>query len=341
MKPLEPFAPADVQALKALIDAHHSFVIVCHTNPDGDAMGSSLGLADWLRCQDKDVTVIVPDLYPDFLQWLPGAQETVRADKYPDKARLLLLMADVVMCLDLNTPSRTESVAPFIAASKAQKVLIDHHLAPEAFCSLTFSRPEASSTCELVFALIQAMEGCDLLTRQAAECLYCGMMTDTGGFTYNSNRAEIFSIIAALLAKGINKDDIYRRVFHNYSEERLRLMGFALCQKLRVYADRKAALIALSQEEMSHFHFVKGDTEGLVNQPLQIKGVRFSCFLREDTERGFIHVSLRSVGTFPCNDFAARYFNGGGHCNASGGRFYGSLDDAVACFEKALVEFEA
>jgi phosphoesterase RecJ-like protein len=339
MKPLEPFAAADVEALKALIEASHTFVMICHTNPDGDAMGSSLGLANWLRCMGKDAVVVVPDLYPDFLQWLPGAQESVRADKYPEKVRLLLLMADVVICLDFNTPDRIESIAPLLDETRAKKVLIDHHLNPDAFCDLTFSRSAASSTSELVFTLIHSMGGYDMLTKQAAECLYCGMMTDTGGFTFNSNRSEIFNIIAALLAKDIDKDDIYRRVFNNYSEGRLRLMGYALYEKMRVFPEHKAALIALSKEEMARFKFVKGDTEGLVNIPLQMRGIRLSCFLREDTERGFINVSLRGVGTFACNDFAARYFNGGGHRNASGGRYYGPLDEAVACFEKALVEF--
>ena len=342
MKSLEPFATSDVEALKALIQANNTFVIVCHTNPDGDAMGSSLGLADWLRCMGKDATVVVPDLYPDYLQWLPGSQESVRADKYPEKARLLLLMADVVMCLDFNVPSRTESVIePLLSETHAKKVLIDHHLGPEAFCDLTFSRPEASSASELVFSLIQTMGGYDLLSKQAAECLYCGMMTDTGGFTFNSARPEVFHIIASLIAKDIDKDEIYRRVFHNYSEGRLRLIGYALSEKMRVYPERKAALIALSKTEMERFQFVKGDTEGLVNMPLQIRGVQFSCFLREDTEHDHINVSLRSVGNFPCNEFSARYFNGGGHKNASGGRYYGSLDEAVACFEKALAEFEA
>lgn len=339
MKPLEPFDAADVQALKDLIETNQSFVIVCHTNPDGDALGSSLGFADWLHALGKDATVVVPDLYPDFLQWLPGAQESVRADKYPDKTRLLLLMADVVMCLDFNVPSRTETIAPLLAETRAKKVLIDHHLGPEAFCDLTFSRPAASSTSELVFTLIQTMGGYGKVTKQAAECFYCGMMTDTGGFTFNSARAEIFNIIAALLAKDIDKDDIYRRVFNNYSEGRLRLMGYALYEKMCVFPEQKAALIALSKGEMMRFQFVKGDTEGLVNMPLQMRAVRFSCFLREDTEHDHINVSLRSVGSFPCNDFASRYFNGGGHRNASGGRYYGSLDEAVACFEKALAEF--
>lgn len=339
MQSLAPFSLADVESLKTLIDTNDFFVVVCHTSPDGDALGSSLGMAHWLQAKGKTAMVVVPDMYPDFLQWLPGAQDSVRADKYPDKARLTFAMADVVMCLDFNTPSRTETVAPLIASAKGHKVLIDHHLDPDAFCELTFSRPQSSSTSELVYMLIEAMDGCSLLTKQAAECLYCGMMTDTGGFTYNSARPEIFRAIAGLLDKGIDKDAIYRKVFNNYSEGRLRLMGYALYEKLRVFPERKTALIALSKKEMSRFDFVKGDTEGLVNMPLQIKGIRFSCFLREDVEKDYINVSLRSVGNFACNTFAQQYFNGGGHLNASGGRYYGAIDEAIAYFEHALKEY--
>lgn len=333
------FPQSDIDSLTKLIEENDFFAITTHTNPDGDAMGSSLGLADWLTSKGKTAMVIVPDLFPDFLQWLPGTQNIVRCDKNPDKASLTIAMADVVFCLDYNTPSRTEGVEPFIRAAKGHKVLIDHHLEPDTFCELTFSRPAASSASELVYTLIETMGGYEQLTQKGAECLYCGMMTDTGAFTYNSNRADIFYIISRLLEKGIDKDKIYRRVFHNYSEGRLRLMGYTLYNKMRVYPEQKAALITLSNEEMSHFDFVKGDTEGLVNMPLQMKGIRFSAFLREDTEKPHINVSLRSVGDFPCNLFAATYFNGGGHLNASGGRFYGSLDEAIQTFEAALMSF--
>jgi len=334
------FPENDIRQLKALIAENDFFALVCHTNPDGDAMGSTLGLADWLRQQGKTAVVVVPDMYPDFLNWLPGAQESVRADKYPEKAALTLQTADVIFCMDFNTPSRTNGVEALIREAKGHRVLIDHHLDPEAFCELTFSRPEASSTCELVYTLIEVMQGGEHLTKQGAICLYCGMMTDTGAFTFNSNRADIFYIISRLLECGIDKDDIYRRVFYNYSEGRLRMMGYALYEKMRLYPDHKAALITLSKEEMKRFHFNKGDTEGFVNMPLQIRNVRFSAFLREDTEKDLIHVSLRSLGKFPCNRFAAQYFQGGGHLNASGGRFYGTLADAVAHFEKSLAEFK-
>lgn len=337
---MEPFLPTDIDRLKTLIDEGSFFTIVCHTNPDGDAMGSSLALADWLTQKGKTAMVIVPDLYPDFLQWLPGACDTIRCDKYPEKAQLALATADVVFCLDLNEPSRTESAEPFLAAAKGHKVLIDHHLNPKDFCQLVFSRPDASSTCELVFKLIDGMGGYDLITKKGAECLYCGMMTDTGAFTFNSNRPDIFFIISRLLEKRIDKDAIYRRVFHTYSEDRLRLMGYLLQEKMEVFTEQKATLMTLSREEMKRFRTVKGDTEGFVNLPLQMKGIKFSAFLREDTEYDRINVSLRSVGNFPCNKFAATYFNGGGHLNASGGRYFGPLEEAVEHFKKALQEFE-
>jgi len=334
------FPESDVSKLSELIRTNDFFALVCHSNPDGDAMGSTLGMANWLQQQGKTAVVIVPDLYPDFLNWLPGAQESVRADKYPDKASLMLSTADVIICLDFNTPSRTDAVEPLIRKAKGHRVLIDHHLDPEPFCELTFSQPQASSTCELVYTLIEALDGTSFLTPQSATCFYCGMMTDTGAFTYNSNRADIFYIISRLLEQGINKDDIYRRVFNNYSESRLHLMGYVLYEKLRLFPEYKTALITLSRKEMARFQTIKGDTEGFVNLPLQLRGIRFAAFLREDLEKDEIRVSLRSVGTFPCNRFAATYFNGGGHLNASGGRYAGTLEEAVATFEKALEEFK-
>ena len=167
------------------------------------------------------------------------------------------------------------------------------------------------------------------------------MMTDTGGFSYNSNNREIYLIISELLAKGIDKDEIYRKVFNNCSEDRLRLKGFVLCEKMQVFPEFRAALITLSRSEQTKFHYMKGDTEGLVNIPLSIKDVCFSVFLREDTEKDMIKVSLRSEGTFPCNKVAADFFNGGGHLNASGGEFFGPMEEAVKLYKQALVKYES
>ena len=315
-------------------------VIVAHVAPDGDAVGSSLGLWHFLNTQDKDATVIVPNAFPDFLKWMPGSKDILLYDRYKEFADKLIAEADVICCLDFNAISRIDAMADAVLASPARKILVDHHLNPEDFCRIIISHPEISSTSELVFRLICRMGYFSDITKEGAECIYTGMMTDTGGFTYNSNDREIYFIISELLSKGIDKDEIYRKVFHTYSENRLRLMGYVLYEKMQVFPPFRAALICLSQAEQERFCSVKGDTEGFVNMPLQIKDVCFSAFLREDAEKKMIKVSLRSVGTFPCNQVASEFFNGGGHLNASGGEFYGSMDEAVNLFKQALVKFE-
>ena len=333
------FKENDVERLKETIRDNHFFVLTCHAGPDGDALGSTLSMAHYLGALGKEAVVVVPDAYPDFLAWMPASQEIVRFDKSREKAELMIAAADVIFAMDYNALSRVDDMGGLIGKAKAVKVLIDHHLQPDHFCDLAFSYPHLSSTCEVVFRLVLAMDGYDVLTKAACECIYAGMMTDTGCFSYGPCTQEVYLIISMLIQKDINKDRIYNKVFNNYSEGRLRLMGYVLYDKLRVYAGSRSSLITLSREEMARFDFNKGDTEGLVNIPLQMKNVYFSAFLREDTEKDLIRVSLRSQGTFPCNKFAAQYFNGGGHLNASGGQFYGTLQEAVEVFEKALVEF--
>ena len=333
------FHPYCLDRLKALINDNNLFVLTCHAGPDGDALGSTLGMACYLRALGKEAMVIVPDAFPDFLAWMHGAQEAVRYDKYPEKAELLIAAADVIFAMDYNALSRVDEMGELIGKAKAKKVLVDHHLMPEKFCNLTFSFPQTTSTCEIVFRLIYAMGGYDLLDKAACECIYGGMMTDTGSFSYGPCTQEVYLIISLLMQKEINKDRIYNKVFNNCSEGRLRLMGYVLYETMRVYPERRSALITLTREEMQRFNYNKGDTEGLVNMPLQMKGIYFSAFLREDTEKNLVRVSLRSQGTFPCNKFAAKYFNGGGHLNASGGQFEGTLDEAVQLFEKAIAEY--
>ena len=333
------FNTEDIEKLKATIADNNFFVLTCHAGPDGDALGSTLGFAGYLKALGKEALVVVPDAFPDFLAWMPGSQEVLRYDKYRDKAELMLAAADVIVAMDYNALSRVDDMGVAIGKSKAKKVMIDHHLQPDSFCDLTFSYPHLSSTCEVVFRLIYAMGGYEVLDKGMCECLYAGMMTDTGCFSYGPCTQEVYLIISLMMQKEINKDRIYNKVFNNYSEGRLRLMGYVLYEKMKVYPDHHAALITLTREEMSRFNFVKGDTEGLVNIPLQMKGIHFSVFLREDTEKELIRVSLRSQGTFPCNKFAGKYFNGGGHLNASGGQYDGSLDEAVSLFEKGLEEF--
>ena len=331
----------ECSVLRSLIEEAETVVLCCHQNADGDAMGAMLGWASVLQTLGKEPLMVVPDQYPDYLQWLPNTEKIVRYDKRRDYVDTVLKIADLVFCLDFNTPSRTDAMADALCASPAKKVLMDHHPGPDVDTVLCISHPEMSSTCELVFRVVWQMGLFDRLEKHFAVPIYCGMMTDTGGFTYNSNNPELFFIISQLLTKRINKDKIYRNVYHNYSEHRLRMVGHVLCNKLVVDGERHAAYYTLTRQDLKHFHFVKGDAEGLVNMPLQIKGLKLSISLREDSERdNVVWVSLRSVDNFPCNQVAEQFFNGGGHLNASGGRINGTMDDAVDAVKKALAAFE-
>ena len=324
-----------------LISNAQTVLVVCHKSPDGDAIGSSLGWAEFLRHRGKDATVIVPDQYPDFLKWLPNTEKIVRYDKHPEKCDMLFKIADLVFCLDFNTPSRVDQMEQALVSSPAKKVLIDHHLKPDVPAELVVSEPEASSTCEIVFRIVRQMGAFAELDKAFAVAVYCGMMTDTGGFTYNSSRPEIFLIISELLTKRFDKDRIYRNVYHNYSEDRIRLMGYVMYEKLVYLPECHAAYYSLTRDELKRFNFVKGDAEGLVNIPQQIKGLKLSISLREDTDKpNLVWVSLRSVDDFPCNLMAEQFFNGGGHLNASGGRVDGTIEEAIEITKKAIFAYQ-
>ena len=323
--------------LSQLISDAQNIIITCHQSADGDAIGSSLGWAEYLRTMGKEPTVIVPDLFPDYLLWMPNTEKIVRYDRHREKCDMLFKIADLVFCLDYNATSRVNEMEAALVSSLAPKVLIDHHLDPTVPAVLTVSLPEACSTCELVFRIVWQLDGFKDLGRHFAAPIYCGMMTDTGGFTFNSTRPEIFFIIGELLTKHIDKDRIYRNVYHNYSEDRIRLMGYVMYEKLVYLSEFHAAFYTLTKEEQRRFHFVKGDAEGLVNIPQQIKGLKLSISLREDTEKpNLIWVSLRSVDDFPCNKMAADFFNGGGHLNASGGHLDLTMEEAVKVVRDAV-----
>lgn len=327
-----------IELVRREIAKSERVVILGHISPDGDAIGSSLGLLHYLKELGKEVIVAVPDAYPPFLSWMPGIEHVYRYDRDRKMIDQHLQESDLVFALDFNTVGRVDAMSEKVVEAQASKIMIDHHLHPDKFCDLVISHPEISSTSELIFRVICQLGDYDLLSKNAVECIYTGMMTDTGGFTYNSNKAEIYFIIAELISKGVDKDRIYRLVFNNYSLERMRLQGYLLSQCLKVYDQYPMALMTLSKKDISHFHCGKGDTEGFVNMPLSIKGVVFSAFLREDEDK--IKVSLRSVGRFPCNQIASTCFGGGGHLNASGGEFYGTLEEAVNRLEQILPQFK-
>ena len=327
----------ELQALRTHIAQSSRILICAHRGPDGDAVGSSLGWAEYLRQQGKQVDIVMPTPFPDFLRWMPGSQDIRFYARHEAEAEQVIAQADLIFCLDFNGLQRLQEMQAPVAAAQAKRIIIDHHLDPDrSIAAQVVSFPTRCSTSEIVCRLIIELGGWDELPQKAAVCLYTGMMTDTGGFTYNSNDPAIYEVISMLLTKGIDKDKIYRNVFNVYSEDRMRLTGYILYRKLRFYYNRHASIFALTREEMRRFHFIRGDAEGLVNMPLQVKGMRLSISLREDTERDVVRVSLRSVDDFPCNRMAEEFFHGGGHLNASGGELPFPLSEAMLTAERAI-----
>ncbi|MDR0811883.1 MAG: bifunctional oligoribonuclease/PAP phosphatase NrnA [Paludibacter sp.] len=330
-----------VRKVQEHIDEAEKIVIVAHIGPDGDAVGSSLGLWHYLMTLGKEPTVILPSVYPNFLAWMPGIETVLDYKNYSHKKTCeeKIAEADLIFILDLNEPKRMDELSSVVLKAAAPKILIDHHIHPADFTKITISYPEFSSTSEIIFRLICRMGDFDKINLGCAECIYTGMMTDTGGFTFNSNKQEIYSIIYELLRIGVDKDDIYRKVYNTYSADRMRLVGYSLSEKMKLYPEYKTALITLSLDELKRFNHQVGDTEGLVNMPLQIKDVIFSIFVRQDPDK--TKISFRSQGTFPANKVAADLFGGGGHLNAAGGESYEPIEDIVKKIENALPDYSA
>ena len=332
-------------------------VITCHKGPDGDAIGASLALASWLRRLGKETTVVAPTIFPDFLKWMPGAADVLVYDKHEAEVRPVVEAADLIIMADYGEMQRIATLAEVVEAHDVPRIMIDHHLDPQQDAAqLIISHPELSSTCEMVLRMMLELEGLAAggekqetrgllsgketsVTHDEAVCLYTGMMTDTGAFTYASTRPEIYELISFLLSRGIDKDKIYRNVFFTYSPDRLRLMGYLLYVKLEIDRKRHTSIMTFTNAERRRFHTLNGDTEGFVNLPLQISGMKLSIFLREDTERPVIRVSLRSVDDFPCNEMAAEFFGGGGHLNAAGGEVWGTMEEAVKRAKEAIVKY--
>lgn len=328
--------------LMMLLKGTRKCVICSHLSPDGDAVGSSLAWASYLRTLDIEATVALPTHCPDFLKWLPGANQIVYHSDKPAEVQRLVDEADLVCCLDFGQPKRVQLMQPIIEGCKAMRLVIDHHIDPsqELATGMLISRPEASSTCELIFRLILQLGGWRTLSRSAAACIYCGIMTDTGNLAWSADDPELYQIIAMIMHKHIDKDKIYRNVYNSYSEHRMRFTGYVLSEKMQTYQNCRACILPITREEMERFHFIRGDAEGLTNMPLQIKGMRLAISLREDTERDAIRVSLRSVEDFPCNKMAEEFFHGGGHLNASGGELPYPMEEAIKTAESAIEAYK-
>lgn len=335
----DKFDIKQIDELSKLLSNFSKAAIVCHVGPDGDAIGSSLCLCHILNALGKDATVVTPNAAASLLSFMPGFQQIIVASYHPDKAEKAISEADCIFCLDFNDLKRVEKVAQLIEKSNAKRIVIDHHLNPCISSDVLISHPEISSTCALLYQVVCELGLERFVNTDAAICCMVGMMTDTGNFSYNSNDPKLYDIVSALLKKGVDKDDIYQRVFNTNSLSRVRIMGYAQCDKMQIFAEHRAALISLSREELNRFDYKDGDTEALVNIPLSIPGVVYSVYLRED-EPGFVKVSMRSKGEFSVKDICESHFEGGGHRNAAGGEMHCSIDMAVDRMLTVMDEYD-
>lgn len=308
--------------------------ILTHTNPDGDAIGSSLALALALNKKGFDAQVIIPDGLPDFLRWLPGIELSTTFAYKKEKATKILNEADLIFCLDFNDPNRLSGVEELLKTSSARKILIDHHQDPVTFTDLTISETWRGSVGEMIYFFVKELFGGDLLDRDIATCLYVAIMTDTGNFTYASSYPEVFYVVGELMKYGIEKDRIYSMVYDAFSEDRMRLQGYCMQEKMVVLPQYHTAYISLSEEELERFNHRKGDTEGFVNIPFAVKGVLFTALFIE--KKDLIRISFRSRGSFPVNKVASEHYRGGGHVNAAGGDSLLSLEETLKKFESLL-----
>ncbi len=328
----------DIKEFRKLLDSSERIVLTCHMRPDGDAVGSTLGLYHLLKSFGKEVNVVIPDRVPRSLTFLPGVKDIAVFTQYDPYCSRLVDEAQLIIMCDFNTAKRQGDLAPVIQNAECAKVLIDHHREPDIPCDVTFSFPEASSTCEQVFRLIAACGFYNDLDLNGAMAILTGLITDTQNFTVNCSDPEVYEIMMRLLEKGADKKTIVDEAIKSTSYDALMLNSFALLERTRIFPKSRCALVVLSKEDLKKFNYQKGDTEGLVNMPLNIRGIVYSVFMREDAD--CIKVSTRSKFDFPVCDVCKDLFNGGGHLMASGGEFYGSLQECVDLFVEHMVDYD-
>lgn len=314
-----------VSRFESLINGANSIVLTCHVRPDGDAIGSTLGWKHLLQSLGKSVTVVVPDNAPRSLSFLPGFDSLAIYTRHEDYCARLFREADLVVCCDFNQPSRVDKMQPLLDSAGCPKVLVDHHVDPSDFADVTFSFPDMSSTCELSFRLIAELGLYNQMNLDAATCILTGLITDTKNFTVNCKNPDVYEILQRLLDKGCDKNRIVRLALVEKSYGALKLESYAVSNKMEIFPEYHGSVICLDKDECERFHYEKGDTEGLVNRPTEIRGITFSFFLREDTD--CIKVSARSILDFPVNLMCKELFGGGGHVMAAGAEYHGTLEE--------------
>ncbi len=329
----------NLDLLKSKLNNPSKVVITTHVKPDADALGSSLGMANYLIKKGHDVQVITPSEYPGFLHWMKGNDDVlVYSEDTHDTAKVLMDQADIIMTLDFSVLGRIDELGDMVKEADGFKVNVDHHLDPEDFADFRLWDTAAAATCELCYELIVALGDADFIDKDIAECLYAGIMTDTGGFRHPNTTQNVHEVVAKLIAHGADNSRVSKEVYDKNSIDRLRFLGYALSQNLRVLPDSRVAFFALSEEELRQYNSKTGDTEGLVNYALSIEGITLAGLFKESA--GGVKISLRSIGKFPANEIAAKYFNGGGHRNAAGGKVEFSLEETVDRFKSILGEYK-
>ncbi len=333
------FNTHELSEIKKILNPQNKIVIITHYNPDGDAIGSSLGLKHYLNTKGIDAEVVVPNDFPKFLKWMPDAKKIIIADYKQKKASDLIKNADIIFILDFNTPSRSGNfISSLIEKSKGKKILIDHHQQPDTF-DFVYSDTTIPATCQMIYHFIEAMEETHFINENTAKCLYTGIMTDTGGFRYRSTSATTHRITANLIEKGAEPSEISSNTWDTNSISRIHLLSLIL-SRLEVINDGKTAILYLKRDELKKYGFEKGDTEGFVNYGLSILGVEVSAFFIEDLYEEFIKISFRSKKNIDVNNFSRKYFNGGGHINASGGKSLDDMETTISKFKNLASELK-
>lgn len=329
----------NLEAFRELISKPKKVVITTHHKPDADALGSSLGLSAYLKAKGHEVTVITPTDYPNFLNWMAGNDDVVIfSDGNQERSGELVADADVIFCLDFSSLHRIDELGEYVAASDSVKVLIDHHLEPDNFARFKSWSNEAAATAELVYELICDLGDRAMITTDIAEALYAGIMTDTGSFKHPNTTENVFRVCGELISLGADAAKVAKLVYDNNSIDRIKFIGFALNERLKVIPDLHTAYFAISREDLNRFNSRTGDTEGLVNYALSIAGIKFAALITEREDA--VKMSFRSIGDFSVNEFAAQHFSGGGHKNAAGGKSDDTLEKTVEKFEGLLQEYK-
>ena len=329
------FTPSEILDINQLLKPENKIVIITHYNPDGDAIGSSLGLKHFLKQKGLEADVIVPNDFPKFLKWMPEAKKIIIADYKRKQAGEAIYNADVIFILDFNASNRSGNlVGPWIEKARATKILIDHHQQPEDF-DFVYSDTTIPATSQMVYHFIEALDEEKLVNQDIADCLYTGIMTDTGGFRFRSTSATTHRIIANLIEKGADPAMITSNTWDTNTVSRLHLLSLIL-SRIEVVKDGKVAILWLKRDELKEFGFQKGDTEGFVNYGLSIMGTQVSAFFMEDLYEDFIKISFRSKEDVDVNQFSRKYFNGGGHINAAGGKYFKSIEDTIEDFKEKI-----